>query len=212
MYLVKTPPLIKSIFSDFVWSVDTMENEVFITFDDGPVPGLTPWILDLLAEYQFKATFFCVGENVSRYPMIYNRILDEGHLAGNHTEHHLNGWLTDNETYLNDVKMCHKKVHSPLFRPPYGKMKRAQSNVLKTEKTIVMWDVLSGDFDQSISREKCLANVIDNYSRGSVIVFHDNLKAEAKLRYVLPLFLEELTSKDFISSNLECLTESYILA
>lgn len=212
MYLVKTPPLIKSIFSDYVWNIDTMENEVFITFDDGPIPGLTPWILDLLADYDYKATFFCVGENVGRYPLIFNRILDEGHLTGNHTQHHLNGWLTDTDAYLRDVSECHRLVHSPLFRPPYGKMKRAQSNVIKTDKTIVMWDVLSGDFDPSITPEKCLANVTDNYARGSVIVFHDNIKSEEKLRYVLPLFLQELAEKDFRSSSLECLTEAYILA
>ena len=212
MYLVKTPPIIKSIFSDYVWSVDTLEKEVFITFDDGPIPGLTPWVLDLLAEYNFKATFFCVGENVRRYPMIYKRILNEGHLAGNHTYHHLNGWLADTDTYLYDVQACHIMVQSPLFRPPYGKMKRSQSNVIRTDKTIVMWDVLSGDFDKSISNEKCLSNVVDNYSRGSVIVFHDNVKAEDKLRFVLPKFFDHLVTNNFTASNLKCLTESYELA
>ena len=176
MYLVKTPPIIKTIFSDFVWSLDTDSKEVFITFDDGPIPELTPWVLDELKKYDFKATFFCVGDNVRKYPEIYQRIIAEGHSVGNHTYNHLNGWNNDLDTYLENIKKCDNIVSSDLFRPPYGKMKPNQSAVIKTEKSIIMWDVLSGDFDQTISREKCLSNVMDNFVPGSIIVFHDNLK------------------------------------
>ena len=154
MYLVKTPPIIKTIFSDFVWSMDTDSKEVFITFDDGPIPELTPWVLDELKKYDFKATFFCVGDNVRKYPEIYQRIIAEGHSVGNHTYNHLNGWNNDLDTYLENIKKCDKVVSSDLFRPPYGKMKPNQSAVIKTEKSINMWDVLSGDFDQTISQEK----------------------------------------------------------
>lgn len=209
MYLVKTPPIIKTIFSDLIWNIDTNEKEVFLTFDDGPIPDLTPWILDLLDEYKFKATFFCVGDNVRKYPYIYKRILSEGHLVGNHTYNHLNGWLTDTEDYVENVGKADDIIEGNLFRPPYGKLKPTQSTVLKQDKTIVMWDVLSGDFDRSISKEKCLSNVLDNYKEGSIIVFHDNFKAEANLRFVLPLLFENLIDCGFKAKNLECLTMAY---
>lgn len=209
MYLVKTPPLIKTIFSDLVWNIDTNDKKVFITFDDGPIPGLTPWVLDVLQDYGFTATFFCVGENVKRYPHIHDRILSEGHIVGNHTFNHLNGWHTDNDDYINNVVLCDMYTASNLFRPPYGKLKPAQSQAIKQDKTIVMWDILSGDFDINISEEKCLNNVMNNYKSGSIIVFHDNIKAEKKLKYVLPIFLKELADNNFVSESLECLVPEY---
>ena len=205
MYLVKTPPLIKTLFPDFIWNIETDEPRVFLTFDDGPIPRLTPWILDVLAEYHFKATFFCVGENATRYPDLVNRMVSEGHLLGNHTHNHLNGWFTDKDAYLENVEACNHIIPTTLFRPPYGKLRRSQFNAIRTEKSVIMWDVLSGDFDQSISKEKCLSNVIDHYGAGSIIVFHDNLKSEVKLRYVLPKVLEHLVENGYVSENLECL-------
>lgn len=209
MYLVKTPPILKTIFADFVWHIDTDIKEVYLTFDDGPIPGLTPWVLDILAEYNSKATFFCVGENVKKHRSIFDRIIQEGHTIGNHTYNHLNGWNTENEVYIQNVAECDNFMETNLFRPPYGKMKPSQSSVIKSEKTVVMWDVLSGDFDLSITKEKCLTNVIENYSQGSVIVFHDNIKAEEKLKYVLPSFLEHLAENGFVASNLDCLIHEY---
>jgi peptidoglycan-N-acetylglucosamine deacetylase len=209
MYLVKTPPIIKTLFSDFIWNIDTEEKEVFITFDDGPIPELTPWVLDVLAEYGFKASFFCVGDNVRKYPEIYKRIINEGHTIGNHTYNHVNGWLTDQTTYLDNIKKCDVLIQTDFFRPPYGKMRRSQSAVIKNEKTIVMWDVLSGDFDQTISKEKCLSNVIDNYGPGSIIVFHDNIKAETNLKYTLPRFLQHLSDHGFTAVNLEAVMYEY---
>ena len=209
MYLVKTPPIVKTIFADFVWHIDTDIKEVYLTFDDGPIPGLTPWVLDVLAEYNSKATFFCVGENVKKNRSIFDRIVREGHTIGNHTYNHLNGWNTENEVYLQNVAECDRYMETNLFRPPYGKMKPSQSSLIKSEKTVVMWDVLSGDFDLSITKEKCLTNVIENYSQGSVIVFHDNIKAEEKLKYVLPSFLEHLAENGFVASNLDCLIHEY---
>lgn len=209
MYLVKTPPFIKTLFSDFVWNVETDSKEVFLTFDDGPIPELTPWVLDTLKEYDFKATFFCVGDNVRKYPEIFNRITVEGHSIGNHTFNHLNGWLTDQEAYISNVQKCDQIMETQLFRPPYGKMRLSQSTVIKNEKTVVMWDVLSGDFDQNITKEKCLSNVVDNYVNGSIIVFHDNIKAEANLKYVLPKFMEHLSENGFKSQNLDTLVYAY---
>ncbi|MCZ2101586.1 MAG: polysaccharide deacetylase family protein [Chitinophagales bacterium] len=203
MYLVKTPPLIKTIFNDFLWEVETQENEVFLTFDDGPIPEVTPWVLDQLNTYGFKATFFCVGENVVRYPDIYQRIIDEGHTVGNHTYNHLNGWLTDNETYLDNIKKCDPIFETHFFRPPYGKIKKAQLSVLRLMKSVVMWDILSGDFDQEITKEKCLSNVINQYKPGSIIVFHDSIKAQEKLTYVLPRVLKHLADNGFCSESLD---------
>jgi peptidoglycan/xylan/chitin deacetylase (PgdA/CDA1 family) len=209
MYLVKTPPIIKTLFSDFIWNIDTEEKEVFITFDDGPIPELTPWVLVVLSEYGFKASFFCVGDNVRKYPEIYHRILAEGHTVGNHTYNHLNGWLTDQNSYIENIKKCDRLVQTDFFRPPYGKMRRGQSAVIKTEKTIVMWDVLSGDFDQTITKEKCLSNVVDNYGPGSIIVFHDNVKAESNLKYTLPRFLQHLDDHGYTSLSLDALVYEY---
>lgn len=209
MYLVKTPQVVQNIFSDFVWSIPTDQKEVFLTFDDGPIPEVTPWVLDVLKAYDFKATFFCVGDNVRKYDSIYDRIMEEGHSIGNHTFNHLNGWTTDQETYLENIKECDLLVQSDLFRPPYGKLRRSQSQVLKLIKTVVMWDVLSGDFDQSITPEKCLSNVLDNYSNGSIIVFHDSIKAQHNLRYTLPKYLDHLKSNGFVSKSLEAAVYEY---
>jgi len=209
MYLVKTPPIVKTLFADFVWQVESNINEVYLTFDDGPIPGLTPWVLDVLADYNSKATFFCVGENVKKHGSIFQRIINEGHTIGNHTFNHINGWHTDNAVYMQNIAECDKYMDTNLFRPPYGKMKPSQSSLIKSEKTVVMWDVLSGDFDRHLSKEKCLLNVLDNYHKGSVIVFHDNVKAEEKLKYVLPAFLNHLAEKGYVASNLDYLVHAY---
>ena len=212
MYLVKTPPIIKTIFSEYIWSVPTEKKEIFLTFDDGPVPNVTPFVLDVLADFNAKATFFCVGENVNKHPKLYKRILIEGHTTGNHTYNHLNGWLTDKEKYLSNVATCDTVVSSPLFRPPYGKMRPGQSFTLREDKTIIMWDILSGDFDSSISAEKCLENVLTNYEPGSIIVFHDSLKSNEKLQYVLPKVMAELQNNGYIFSGLSCLVKDLAIA
>ena len=203
MYLVKTPPLIKSLFNDFIWDIDTDEKTAFLTFDDGPVPDVTPWVLDILKEYGFKATFFCVGENVEKHYDIYQRILAEGHTVGNHTYNHINGWFEDNTVYMDNILKCDALFSTYFFRPPYGKIKKSQYTALQLHKSVVMWDILSGDFDTSITNEKCLSNVVDHYKSGSVIVFHDSLKAKDKLMYALPGVLEHLTDHGFKSESLD---------
>lgn len=202
MYFVKTPPFIKTLFSEYTWNAPPHSNTVYLTFDDGPIPEVTPWVLDRLSEYKCKATFFCVGENITRHRDIYYRIADEGHAVGNHTFNHLNGWRTDFATYMDNVAKCNIFAETPLFRPPYGKLTPRQAQALKQDYKVVMWDILSGDFDPHISAEKCLNNVIGNMQPGSVIVFHDSLKAWEKLKIVLPVVLEYMAQKGMTSQNL----------
>jgi peptidoglycan/xylan/chitin deacetylase (PgdA/CDA1 family) len=200
-FLVKTPSLVKRLNPSWVWSFPQETNAVYLTFDDGPIPEVTPWVLDTLKECNMKATFFCIGENVRKHPELFRRIIAEGHSVGNHTNQHLNGWVTNTESYISDFEAASEILKqnnsdresnsSLLFRPPYGKLKPVQSKKIKQKGySIVMWDVLSFDWDQSISPEKCLENVRLNLEPGSIIVFHDSLKAEKNLRYTLPETLE----------------------
>ena len=185
MYFVKTPGILQTILGGLVWRIAKTEK-LFLTFDDGPVPEATPWVLDVLKSKNIKATFFCVGENVKKYPEIYHRILSEGHSVGNHTYNHLNSWKTDNEAYSENVVKAADIINSSLFRPPYGKLKPGLIKSLKEKYDIIMWDVLSGDFDTSLTAEDCLKNVTNNAKEGSIIVFHDSIKAIDKLKVVLP--------------------------
>jgi len=198
MYLVKTPSIIKKMFSSFVWDIPTKEKILYLTFDDGPHERATPFVLDELKKHHAKATFFCIGKNVVQHPAIYQRILDEGHAAGNHTQHHLNGWKTKTNEYINDIREAANIIQSDLFRPPYGKIKRSQSSKVNSESfSIIMWDILSGDFDLNVSKEKCLQYVLNNAIGGSIIVFHDSTKAFEKLQYVLPKVLGYFTEKGY---------------
>lgn len=195
MYLVKTPLFAQWLFKKLVWKI-VDARKVFLTFDDGPVPEATPWVLDVLRDAGIKATFFCVGENVEKYPEIYQRILDEGHSVGNHTHNHLNAWRTDREAYVSNVEQAAEVIDSKLFRPPYGKLSKHLTSKINEDYDIIMWDVLSGDFDSNISAEKCLTNVTTSAKEGSIIVFHDSVKAIDKLKYVLPRVIEYFQSKN----------------
>ena len=190
MYLVKTPQFIQKLFPNFTWRIPTSEKRLFLTFDDGPIPEVTPWVLEQLAAYEAKASFFCVGDNISKYPEVFQEVLDAGHTVGNHTFNHLNGWSNDNIPYFHNIRKCAQHVDSGLFRPPYGRLKPRQAQFLQRHYEIIMWDVLSGDFDPKIDAETCLQNVLQNTRAGSIIVFHDSLKAEDKLREVLPKVLK----------------------
>ena len=189
---------------------------LFLTFDDGPHPEVTPQVLAILKRFDAKATFFCVGENVAKHTGIVQRVLEEGHVIGNHTYHHLNGWRTDAKKYSDDVFKCQeliKEVRSPLstanstvrrgqwtvdlFRPPYGKLKPSQVKILRKDFKIIMWDVLSRDYNQKISGEKCFLNVIHHARKGSIIVFHDSLKAKDRVLYALPKVLEHFSKQNF---------------
>lgn len=202
---VKTNKWIKKIFNNLVWDIPNSDKKIYLTFDDGPIPKVTEWVLDLLKSEEIKATFFCIGDNIKKHPEVYKRILYEGHRTGNHTFNHLNGWKTETNLYIENFKLCeteHLKLnteHSFLFRPPYGKIKPSQSKAIRQlGYKIIMWDVLSYDFDPTISAEKCLENVISNTEQGSIIVFHDSLKAEKNLKYALPKAIQILKNRGFV--------------
>ena len=189
--------------SSLLWQVKTNEKVVFLTFDDGPIPELTGKILEILAKHNAKATFFCVGENVRRNPMIYAEILEQGHATGNHTYHHLKGWSTNFEDYLEDITKAGKLINSGLFRPPYGLMTYRQAKALSNDYQVVMWSVLTRDYDPAVSREECLETALQGIRPGAVIVFHDNIKAQEKVLYALPRVLEHLKKEGYRSERLE---------
>ncbi len=165
-------------------------KRIFLTFDDGPIPEATPYVLDTLAQYDAKATFFCVGENIEKHPEIYQRILDEGHAVGNHTYNHLNGWHTPTTEYIDNVKKAEPLIESNLYRPPYGKLKPSQYRALKDKYKIIMWDVLSLDYDSTVSADRCKSIVLEHSKPGSIIVMHDSLKSIDKLKLILPSIIE----------------------
>nr|WP_315149484.1 polysaccharide deacetylase family protein [uncultured Flavobacterium sp.] len=207
-YWIKTNTFIKKIFSNYVWDVHNTENKIYLTFDDGPTPDVTEWVLEELKKHQAKATFFCIGKNIENNPDLFKRVVNDGHAIGNHTFNHLNGWNTSTDDYLENIALCNSEIdnldseicnlQSKLFRPPYGKIKTSQSKELrKLGYKIIMWDVLSADFDQTITPEKCLENVLQNAVSGSIIVFHDSNKAYKNLEYVLPRSLKILKERGF---------------
>ena len=202
MYFVKTPRVIQNLFPNFTWKVPTEEKTIYLTFDDGPNPDVTPWVLAQLAEYNAKATFFSVGEQIEKHPTIFQQVIEAGHTTGNHTYNHVSGWASDNIPFFHNARRCARLVNSSLFRPPFGRLKPKQAQFLQRHYRIVMWDVLSGDFDQNITKEKCLANVIKNAEAGSIVVFHDSAKAKDKLEFVLPKILSHFTELGYTFEQL----------
>ena len=209
-YWIKTNAFVKKIFSNYIWDVPNGENKIYLTFDDGPTPEITEWVLEELQKYNAKATFFCIGHNIQKYPEIFPKVIEKGHSIGNHTFNHLNGWKTPINEYIENVSLCQSEILNlqsqicNLFRPPYGKIKLSQSKKLrKFGFKIIMWDVLSADYDQTISPEKCLVNVLRNVKSGSIIVFHDSIKAFPNLEYTLPKALEILTKRGFLFERID---------
>jgi peptidoglycan-N-acetylglucosamine deacetylase len=200
-YFVRTPWLLKFFYKDCIWEMSPTQNKsIYLTFDDGPHPTITSFVLDELNKYNAKATFFCIGKNVVEHPQTYQRIITEGHSVGNHTYNHLNGWKTDDGLYMNNINEAKKYIDSNLFRPPYGRITKFQLRLLKGpgyDLKTIMWTVLSGDFDIKLSEEQCLQNVISNAQNGAIVVFHDSEKAYTRLRYALPKTLETLSAKGF---------------
>ena len=200
MYLHKTPKWLGSIFPDILWNINTEAKEIYLTFDDGPVPDVTPWVLEQLDQYNAKATFFMVGGNIEKHYSLLKEVKDRKHTIGNHTFNHLNGWSTDSQTYIENITKTEKLLginSSRLFRPPHGRLIWSQYQNIKKSFKIVMWDVLSGDFNRSLSPEKCLNNSIRATVPGSVVVFHDSSKTIDKLKYVLPRYLEYFNALNF---------------
>ncbi len=203
-YPVKMPWLIKKMYPSLLWEMPAASQALYLTFDDGPHETATPFVLEQLKKYNAKATFFCIGKNVQKYPSIYRRILDEGHVIGNHTQDHLNGWKATDKNYIDNIFEAGKYIDSSLFRPPYGKITRFQVQLLQQARSgggnpfkIVMWDVLSGDFDTKLSPEKCLQHVLLKSKAGSIIVFHDSTKAWDRMSYALPRTLEHFSGQGF---------------
>ncbi len=197
MYSIRPPFLYKKYLPKAVWRMNPLEKKIYLTFDDGPIPEVTPWVLELLNKENVKATFFCVGANVEKHPENFRQILAEGHAVGNHSFNHLNGWKTNNTTYIDNVKQCSQVVDSKLFRPPYGKLRKSQSSILSNEYSIIMWNVLSGDFDKATSPEKCLQNATKHLKNGAIVLFHDSIKAKVNMEYALPRFITFAKQKGF---------------
>ncbi|HMC02055.1 MAG TPA: polysaccharide deacetylase family protein [Flavobacteriaceae bacterium] len=201
---VKTPVLIKKMFPNYIWDIPSESYDIYITFDDGPTPNVTDKVLNTLKKYDAKATFFCVGENAKNYPELIRRIILEGHALGNHTNNHIKGWKTKTKEYLNNIDEASKVIDSNLFRPPYGQLMPKQGKKLIADGyKIIMWNVLSFDWDNTISKETCLDNVISKTKKGSIVVFHDSDKASINMLYSLPKVLEHFTKKGY---NFKALT------
>lgn len=199
-YPVKTPWWLKKLYGQCIWNMPADEKLIYLTFDDGPHPTITPFVLDQLRSYGARATFFCIGKNVVAHRDVYERILLEGHKTGNHTFNHLNGWKTSDEEYFDNISEAKKFIDSELFRPPYGKATRFQLRQLASSALkfrIIMWDVLSGDFDTTITPEKCTLNVVRYSKAGSIIVFHDSEKAFSRLQVALPKMLKYFSEKGY---------------
>jgi len=230
------------LFSHQVWDIPNTEKKVYLTFDDGPTPEVTEWVLSVLKQHNIKATFFCIGDNIRKYPELFQKVILEGHSIGNHTYNHLQGWKTSDKDYLRNIKECEEIIsiqysvpriqcsdssswqndknlkaapgsfqecklnteYCKLFRPPYGKIRPSQSAQLRKKGyKIIMWDILSADFDLQVSPEKCLDNVVKNTTQGSIIVFHDSKKAFRNLEYALPETIAILKEKGFLFDRID---------
>lgn len=199
---VRPPFLARKYYPDLVWRVNRFEKVLYLTFDDGPTPEVTEKILDILQKHSAKATFFCLGKNAKKHSGIYSRIVSEGHGVGNHTENHLNGWRSSQTNYLKDIQKCAETIRSDLFRPPYGRITKAQIKALKQDYKLIMWDVLSWDFDMEIPSSRVLRNVCAQSRPGSIVVFHDSRKAERHVLQVLPGVLRFFGKKGYVFGKL----------
>ncbi|MEC3905832.1 polysaccharide deacetylase family protein [Tamlana sp. 2201CG12-4] len=210
---VKTPVVVKKMFPNYIWDIATTENVIYLTFDDGPTPEITNWTLNVLEAYKAKATFFCIGKNIEKHPDIFQNILNNGHAIGNHTQNHIKGWKTKTKDYLKNIELCeyalksrlpdssaisHQTLATSLFRPPYGQITPKQGKkLIALGYKIIMWDVLSFDWDTKVDEETCLNNVIEKAYSGSIVVFHDSVKASKNMQYALPKILEYFSNKGY---------------
>ena len=199
-YLVKTPWWLKRLYPGCLWDIKGDEKKLYLSFDDGPHPTITLFVLDELKKHNAKASFFCIGENVQQHPELYKRYIQEGHAVGNHTQHHINGWKTGDKEYLEDIEEASHFIQSDLFRPPYGRIRRSQIRQLhkiNPAQKVVMWNILAGDWVPDLSPEKCYKRIKRKISGGDIIVLHESDKAWDRMSYVLPRLLEDFTAKGF---------------
>ena len=203
---IKTPLVVKKMFPNYIWDIASTSKTIYLTFDDGPTAEITKWTLNTLKKFNAKATFFCIGNNIEKHPDIFQNILKEGHAIGNHTHNHIKGWKTKTDDYLTNISKAQKIINSQkhnadnvnLFRPPYGQIKPKQgNNLINKGYKIIMWDILSFDWDTNVSKEACLNNVIEKTTNGSIIVFHDSVKASKNMQYALPKMLEYFSEKGY---------------
>ncbi len=197
MYTIRLPFFLRLPIKNLIWRLPQKEPVVYLTFDDGPIPEVTPQVLEILEQEDVKATFFCVGENVHKYRDVYNQVLAKGHHVGQHTYNHLPAFKHSKEEYRLNVNAAKELIKSDLFRPPHGQILWSQILKMRKQFRIILWDVLSGDFDQDITPEKCLKNVIKNTRNGSIIVFHDSLKAQKNMLYALPRAIQYLKEQGY---------------
>ncbi|MEZ4771765.1 MAG: polysaccharide deacetylase family protein [Bacteroidia bacterium] len=208
MYLIKIPKLVRNYYSEYIWRIPTDKKTIYLTFDDGPTPEVTDWVLAQLKAFQAKASFFLIGKNVRQHPDIVHRIIDAGHMVGNHSDTHMSGWKTSAKTYLKDVLSARQTIaeftgyQTKFFRPPYGKITSQQAKQILKENEIVMMDVISADFDISLSGEDCYHNVIRNARKGSIVLLHDSVKGFGRLEYALPEILKFFSEKGFTFSSI----------
>jgi len=210
---VKTPLVVKKMFPNYIWDIASTNKTIYLTFDDGPTPEITNWTLNTLKAFNAKATFFCIGNNIEKHPDIFQNIIKEGHAIGNHTYNHVKGWKTKTDNYLKNIELCesefknqiqnNKSVTTNLFRPPYGQISPKQGKQLRNKGyKIIMWDILSFDWDSKVSNESCLNNVIAKTKDGSIIVFHDSIKASKNMQYALPKVLEHFNNLNYKFSSI----------
>ena len=191
MYLNSAPFWLRCIYpKGLEWRLNSKDRSIYLTFDDGPVPEVTPAVLEILRKYNIKATFFCVGENVAKYPETYKLLIENGQAIGNHTFHHTKAWKTEFSSYIQDVRLCNDLVQSKLFRPPHGQITRKIASELRKNYRLIMWSALTGDYDTNLTAEQCLQTAIRHTRHGAIIVFHDSIKAQPRMEYALPLFIE----------------------
>ncbi len=204
MNFYAAPFWIRAIYpKGLVWRIPSSKREVFLTFDDGPIPEVTPLVISILKKYDIKATFFCVGENVQKHPEVLDLLLKNGHSVGNHTFNHVKAWKTDTDSYLSEVERCNLLVKSNLFRPPHGQINRKITHNLRKDYRIIMWSALTGDYNKKLSGDQCLANAVNNTRPGSIIVFHDSLKAQERMEYALPKYIEYCLGEGYSFGILE---------
>ena len=198
MFLHKTPKAIRVFYPSFVWNIKDKYPSVYLTFDDGPVPGVTDWVLDTLKDFNIPATFFCVGDNIDKHPVLFSRILEEGHGIGNHTNNHLDGWSSKSDLYIQNIDKCEYKLpEQSLFRPPHGRINLKSKKHIQSRYKVIMWDILAGDYRKNIKPKMAVQNCIQKLEYGSIVLFHDSKKAEKNMKAMLPLFLEQTMKLGF---------------
>lgn len=205
MYLIKTPFWLRALYPSLTWRKSSTHKKLYLTFDDGPIPIVTPFVLKMLSEFNAKATFFCIGDNIKKHPDVFEQVKAAGHTIGNHTFNHLNGWKTYDEEYLKNILKCQELTDTLYFRPPHGRIKYSQIGKIRRilpDMNIIMWDVLSGDFDRDLAPEQCFNNVIKHTQAGAIVVFHDSLKAFDRLEYTLPRALKYWHEKGYTFESL----------